>query len=381
MSQDVKNIVNASNSFSLELYRYLIDAEKNMFFSPISISTALSMVYTGARETTAEEMKSTLGFNLHWRRMPIAFEALLQEFEEIGEKEPASILKIANALWLQKEFSLLENFQYILSTHYKGSLIELDFKKVEEAMEKINQWTNEKTAGKIPKIFERKEDLEGSELVITNAIYFLGNWKESFKEKDTKDLPFYLISGSEIKVPMMYQKKRFVLAERPSYQALMMDYKDQRLAMIFILPRSIGAIAEIEKTITVEKIEQIVKNTSANEVEVYIPKFTFSYSTELSKNLRKMGMVSAFTDEADFSGITDPKYFKISKVIHKAFVEVNEKGTEAAAVTAITMRVLGGPLEPPQIPVFKADHPFIFLMYDKQTEAIMFMGRVMDPSK
>ena len=377
MSHDVKNLVNASNNFALDLYKQLKEAEKNMFFSPISLSTALSMVYIGARENTEDEMKEVLGLTIQRRRLPLAYETLL---EEIEMKDSNSVLEIANALWLQKGIPLLENYEYMINTHYKGALQKLDFEKAEEVMEIINQWTNEKTKGKISKIFENTSDLNGIKLVLTNAIYFLGSWREPFKENNTKDLPFYLISDKEIKVPMMYQKKHFVLAERPSYQALMMDYNDQRLAMIIFLPRTVGAIAEVEKTITIEKIEQVIKNTSSIEVEVFLPKFTFEYTTELSKILRKMGMVSAFTDQADFSGITDPKFFKISKVLHKTFVEVNEKGTEAAAVTAITMRALGAPLTTPIIPSFKADHPFIFLIYDKKTEAILFMGRVMNPN-
>ncbi|MBD3189009.1 MAG: serpin family protein [Candidatus Heimdallarchaeota archaeon] len=377
---DGKIIADGSNTFALELYSQLNKTDTNVFFSPISISTALAIVYAGARGETAKQMEKTLGLTLHSRRMHLAYEKFMKELP-IGKKKDDTELTLANALWIPTNYDLLENYLYIIETHYNGSLFDINFKNEEKALRRINKWVRKQTKGKIEKIIDTlPKTAFGYGLIITNAMYFLGSWKEPFEKEKTKDETFFLISNEEVPVPMMYQQERFGYTERSNYQVLELPYTNERLSMILFLPRTKGGITDLEKKLNLKMVEEAIDDIDYQKVKVYLPRFKFSHSLELSRQLQILGIEDAFSEKADFSGMTDPTEFFISQVIHKAFVDVNEEGTEAAAVTAVAM-VLASARLPPKIPVFRADHPFIFLIYDKPTGVILFMGRVMDPQE
>lgn len=377
---DGKTIAAGSNTFAIELYSQLNKTDANVFFSPISISTALAMVYAGARGETAKQMEKTLGFTLHSRRMHLAYEKFMKELPK-SKKKSDTKLTLANALWVPANYDLLENYLYIIDNHYNGALFDINFNNEEKALRRINKWVKKQTKRKIEKIIDTlPKTALGYGLIITNAIYFLGTWKEPFDKEKTKDDTFFHISNEEVTVPMMYQQARFGYAEQPNYQVLELPYTNERLSMIVFLPRTKGGITDLEKKLTLKMVEEAIDNISYQKVKVYLPRFKFSDSLELSRQLQILGIAEAFSEKADFSGMTDPTKFFISQVIHKAFVDVNEEGTEAAAVTAVAMELASARL-PPKIPVFRADHPFLFLIYDKHTRVILFMGRVMNPKE
>ncbi len=379
---DEGRIVKANNAFSVDLYAQLKEPEKNLFFSPFSIFIAISMVYVGARGLTETQIKETLHISQDQRDFHMEFKKLLR----ILYSERASELNIANLLCIEKGYELLERFLFIVDDNFKGAIWELDFKSEVETCAKINAWVAEQTKGKIKNIIEAIEENMG--LILVNAIYFKGTWDNPFKEKNTRDEPFTLLSGEEVIVPMMHQTDNFRFIEEESFQVLEMPYKGirvfgviERISMIIFLPKKNVSIEEFENVLTIEQIVNHISSLqklSERKIKITFPQFKIETRYQLSKALYDLGIVDAFSDSSDFSGIAKDPPKRISKFIHKAFVDVNERGTEAAAVTAVTM--LGASLGPKQEPPeFRADHPFLFLLIDSQTGAILFIGRVMNP--
>jgi serpin B len=264
-----------------------------------------------------------------------------------------------------------------MEKYYKGGFNEVDYiADPEGARIKINDWVSRETKEKIKDILNPGDITRLTRLVLTNAIYFKGKWQTEFNKNLTNDEYFYLINGQKTKVKMMYQKNTFNYYENNDLQLLEIPYKGNKISMVIILPK-VGKFKTVENIMDEKKLQEWLKNAMGTEVKAYIPRFKFTQSFDLSKNLSDMGMEDAFSAAADFSGINGKKNLYISEVIHKAFVEVNEEGTEAAAATAVVLdtKTLIEEL------VFKADHPFIFLIRDKETGSILFMGRVMDPNK
>ena len=379
---DEVKIIKANNIFSIDLYAKLKEPEKNLFFSPFSIFTAIAMVFTGARGLTENQIKETLHITLDQNRFHSEFKKLLK----ILYGERGSELHLANLLCIQKGYELLEQFLWVIDDKYSGAIWELDFKDVAESCAKINSWVAEQTRGKIKNIIETINENMG--LILVNAIYFKGEWNSPFEEKDTKDEPFTLISGEEVLVPMMHQKDKFCFLEEDGFQILEMHYKGirifgtlEQISMVIFLPEKKNGLDELENILT---FEQIINHLSRlqklweRKIKVIFPRFKIETRYELSENLSDLGITDAFTNRSDFSGIAKDPPQSISKVIHKAFVDVNERGTEAAAATALTM--LGASMGPRQEPPeFRADHPFLFLLIDSQTRTILFIGRVMNP--
>ncbi len=377
-SSIVKNVAPVDNRFALDLYAKLKDGEGNLFCSPYSISTALAMTWAGARGTTAEQMAKVL----HFERIPAEihadFKRLIESQNEAGTKGSYE-LAVANALWGQKGYGFLKDYLDLVENNYHAALREVDFDHaIEEARQTINQWVEDKTKEKIKDLLKPGTLQQGTTLVLTNAIYFKGQWVLQFKEEKTKDEPFTLLDGKQIDVPMMHQTDKFGYVEDDDVQVLELPYKGDDLSMVIVLPRKTDGIGELDKMLTAEKLNGWLTNLPKREVIVSIPKFKMTCEFSLADVLKSMGMPDAFSRAADFSGMTGKKDLFISAVIHKAFVEVNEEGTEAAAATAVTMmRATAMPSKPD--PVFHADHPFIFMIRDIKTGAILFLGRMMNP--
>ena len=382
MKMEEKQIIKGNNKFSIDIFQALKSPNDNLFFSPLSIYTLLSIVFAGARGLTETQIKTFLHIKLDQNRFHSEFKKLLSLFQ----RDTGSELSMANLLCIHNNYKLLEKFLWIVEDAYGGAIWELDFNEISETCSKINTWVAEHTQGKIKDVIHTlKEDLG---IVLVNAIYFKGTWENLFKEKDTKEDIFTLLSGDTIFVPMMHQKKKFRYLEEDRCQILEMPYKGIRvfgslehISMIIILPEKKDGIEDIEKSLTFEKIENYLEKLDhiwEREINVFFPKFKIETNYELKKILYNLGMTSAFSDGANFSGIAvDPPRY-ISQIIHKAFVEVNERGTEAAAVTAI--RVLGAGMVPIVEPTeFRADHPFIFLLINSNTRTILFIGRLMNP--
>lgn len=376
--QDAKIVVEGNKAFAFDLYEKLKEVEGNLFFSPYSISTALAMTYAGARGNTEKQMGTALHFTLDQKRFHPAFaylEAQLKAVQKKGDIE----LNIANALWAQEDYVFLKKFLDLIQNNYGTVLNHVDFKKTcEAARKKINAWVEHKTKDKIKNLIKPGILNAATRLVLTNAIYFKGRWKFQFKESRTKETPFWLSINKSIEVPMMTQKRQFGYMESDSLQILELPYIGDDLAMIVLLPRKIDGLTQLEADLSVESLNMWIDHLRKREVSVFLPKFKMTSQFRLGETLASMGMPDAFGENADFSGIDGTKDLFISAVIHKAFVDVNAEGTEAAAATAAVISLTSAPSTPP--PTFRADHPFIFLIRDNRSGSILFLGRIVNPN-
>ncbi|WP_461865747.1 serpin family protein [Thermococcus sp.] len=372
---EVQGIADANNLFTLQLYRRLSveNSGKNVFFSPFSIFIALAMTYEGARGKTAEEMENVLHLpdNASLRRD--SFRTVLLE----AENPTALNLRIANALWVQKDFPIKEGYLNVIKRYYLGYVGSVDFKRNPRgAEEEINRWVKEQTNGRIKNLVSGLSPL--TRLIITNAVYFKANWSLRFNPSNTHNGTFTLSSGKTIVVPMMHRKGQFGYAETDDLQILEMPYEgdvNHRFSMVVILPKKAD---DVEEKLTPQFIEKVMNSLTPQKVDVTIPKFKFETEYHLGKILQEMGIKDAFSDKADFSGISE-RPLAISDVIHKTFISVAENGTEAAAATAVILRAAAPPGEEQKYKVFKADHPFLFLIIDRESGMILFMGRLTDP--
>jgi len=372
------SFVKGNNQFAIELYQQLIKENGNLFFSPISISATFSMICAGAEGKTEKEIKEVFHFKIEEKELAIHFSKLIKELKNISGCE----LSIANALWIQKGYKLKKEFLDITKKFYDAGCNEVNFKtSPEESRKIINNWVEQKTKGKIKDLIEKGYITSLTRFILTNAIYFNGEWYHQFDKELTKDMPFYLMDGSEKQTPMMQFEdfKKFNYFEDKLVQILEMNYEGEEISMIVILPKERYGIKDVEKILTVDILNKWIESMEFTEVEVYFPKFKIEKSYNLSKNLRELGIVSIFGPEAELSGITGGKDLYINEVFHKSFIDVNETGTEAAAATGFGFPESMPPYEKPEPKVFKADHPFIFLICNRYTKTILFLGRVMEP--
>ena len=307
-----------------------------------------------------------------------AFGKIIKDLNSRGEKGGYE-LRVANALWGQNGYGFLEEYLELIETNYGGKLNEVDFiRTAESARKTINRWVEKKTNDKIKNLIQEGVLDSMTRLVLTNAIYFKGNWARQFEKDKTKDAPFSLADGEKVDVAMMNQTAEFGYLETENFQGLELPYVDDELSMIIMLPKEIDGLDEFEKTLTVENLSKWLKKLYKREVVVSVPKFKMTSQFGLASVLKSMGMTDAFSSDANFSGINGKRDLFISAVIHKAYVDVSEEGTEAAAATAVTMRLTS--VMPSRIPVFRADHPFLFLIRDNDSGSILFIGRVMNPN-
>jgi len=375
--QDTEIVVKGNSAFAFGLYEKLKNEEGNIFFSPYSISTALAMTYAGARGKTEEQMGTTLHVTLDQKQFHPAFARLEAQLKAIQEKGDIE-LNIANALWTQEDYVLLGEFLKVIEDNYGAVLNAVDFKRAyEEARKKINAWVEQKTKDKIKDLIKPGVLNSMTRLVLTNAIYFKGKWKSQFKKCRTKKYPFSLSTDKSVEIPMMRQKHQFRYVENDSLQILEMPYVGNDLAMVVLLPRKVDGLPQLEADLSVENLHMWTGHLRKREVSVFLPKFKMTSQFRLSETLASMGMPDAFGRNADFSGINGKKNLFISAVIHKAFVDVGEEGTEAAAATAGVISLTAAPSKPP--PTFRADHPFLFLIQDNRSGSIIFVGRIVNP--
>jgi serpin B len=375
---DMQTLVDGNTAFALDVYQKIRETKGNHFFSPYSISTALAMTYGGARGETEKQMADVLHFSLDQTKLHATFSDLQNYFQKIQE-ESEFRLNIANALWIQKSYELLSEFLELNRKYYEANLFRVDFKKDPEGSRlKINDWVKKKTEEKI-------KDLLGegiidilTRLVLTNTIYFKAEWWRKFDPNKTEEKDFWMTEKIKTKVPMMTQKSFFSYWESTDLQVLEMNYEGANLSMIILLPRKIDGLSKLESELDIQSLKEWTANLRIEHVEVFIPKFQTTRSFNLNKILISLGMGDAFSDSADFSGIEPKKELKISDVVHKAFIDVDEAGTEAAAASAVVMGIKSAP-PPKDLPQFIADHPFLYLIRDRQTGTILFMGRLAEP--
>jgi len=377
-SPDEANLLaSATNQFAFELYLNLKDGEGNVFFSPFSLSTAMAMTYEGARGQTAEEIKQVFHY-------PDNLEVMREEFAQvinlINKKDKQYELHTANALWAQKGYPLLTEYVSTVEKYYGGKVTDLDFaRETENSRLKINRWVEEQTNDRIKDLIPPGVLNELTRLVLTNAIYFKGNWENQFPKENTKEEEFMVTPEKKVKVQMMsMREKRFNYLENDELQLVELPYAGQEISMLVLLPKN--DLTSLEPRLTASQLNEYKKQLRSEKIDIYLPKFKFETKYMMGGKkgiLGRMGMPTAFSPaEADFSGINGRRDFYLSEVVHQAFVEVNEEGTEAAAATGL---VVGVTMVVKKI-VFRADHPFIFIIQDRATGNILFMGRVVDPS-
>jgi len=374
---DVLSVVDNNNQFALELYSEL-DDDKNIFFSPYSIAAALAMAYEGADGQTADEMADVLNLpeDAMMRRSSYA-----RIHNLINKQDKEYELYSANAFWAQKDYPFLQDYTNTIEKYYAAEANNLDFvHKTEESRQTINTWVEEHTNGKIKDIIPAGAVNALTRLVLTNAVYFKGDWVLKFDKKKTTDAPFYITPEETVQVKMMGltgQKAKFnyVFLPEEELQIIELPYEGEELSMLILLPKENG-MDSLEESLTVENLNKWKSSMHETKINVYMPKFEFETKYSLPQVLSEMGMPTAFSDKADFSKMDGTKDLYISKVIHQAYIKVDEEGTEAAAATAVIVAMKSAmPNE------FRADRPFIFMIQEKTAGGILFMGKVADPTK
>lgn len=382
-ASDQESLVSGNNAFAYDLYQELLKDDGNLFYSPYSISLALAMTYAGARSQTEKQMAEAMHFTLSQERLHPAFNSLdltltIQE-EETGEGEEPIRLNIANSIWGQHGYDFKPDFLDTLAENYGAGLRLLDFvRATEKSRQVINDWVSDETEQKIQDLIPSGAIDTQTRLVLANAVYFNASWMREFKEDLTEDGSFYLLDGGEVTIPMMKQTETFRYTAGEGYQAIELPYMGNTMSMVVLLPTT-GGFAAFENSLDSENMESILGSLDYQSVELTLPKFSFESRFSLANTLMDLGMPDAFSPgSADLSGMDGTRELFISDVVHKAFVAVDERGTEAAAATAVIVRAVSMPM-PGESEQFIADHPFIFMVRDLETGTILFIGRVTNP--
>jgi serpin B len=380
-AQPVSNLSQSDNQFAFDLYSRLSSNKGNIFFSPYSLSSALDMTYEGARGETAQEMRAVLHLSVDDASRRVETSAFIQN---INRPDKSYELSVANALWAQKAYPFKEDYLSLVKGVYSALARNLDFVADPQGSRgTINNWVSENTNNRINDLLPSGSITKDTRLVLTDAVYFKGKWLTPFKKQDTKPDIFWLGADQSVQTDMMaLLGKPFKYAENDQAQLLELPYLGNDLSMLIILPRS-KDIKDLEKVLTLDMLKQWQEGMLRLGADVYLPKFKFDSSLQMSDILTGMGMKLAFdARNADFSGMANlipGERLYIGGVFHKAWIDTSEEGTEAAAATAVVMfKAMAMPMR--MIPkIFRADHPFIFVIQENKTGHILFMGRVSDP--
>ena len=373
-------LLEGNRRFAIDLYQQLRSKDEdagNLFYSPYSISVALAMTWAGARGNTADEMANVLHFTLEQEDLHPAFNKLDLYLTNLGQEteDEEFILSIENSIWGEETYTFLDNFLDLLAVNYGAAMNLLDFLyHPDESREIINQWVEDQTNGKIEDLLPLGSIDPLTRLVLTNAVYFYGSWLYQFDEELTSDGIFNALDGSQVTVSMMEQTEVFRYMSGDGFQAIDLPYEGGEVGMLIIVPDE-GTFEAFEQTFDTETLGVVLDGLTSTNVTLYLPKWEYIAECELKETLKSMGMVDAFT-AADFSGIDGTHNLFIDEVFHKAFVSVDESGTEAAAATAVVVSLTAVPDAPVPLQI---DRPFIFLVMDYGTETILFAGRVTNP--
>lgn len=375
----VENMPASNNRFALDMYHELAKEPGNVFFSPWSLTSALAMTAEGARGNTAEEIASILHFTGNDTVRRQSFSALNQRF---NARASGYSLSSANALWVDADFPVRGEYVGLVNNYYHAKASNLDFKGAgEQSRRAINTWVEENTNGMITDLIDPGSINFLTRLVLSNAVYFNGNWTVAFDRSLTRDEHFFKADGRVVRIPMMRQTGGdavFGYLETEEMQMLRMQYTGGNISMILILPR--GNATDALESLSAEEIEQWRGALQERRVYIFIPRFKIKTDYPLNDALTNLGMPTAFSEMSDFSGIVVGRELFISEVRHGAYVDVNELGTEVAAATEVCVAESANPNEP-EPPVFRADRSFIFLIEDRETGCILFLGRFSDPAE
>jgi serpin B len=379
-ANDIESLAGGNTAFALNLYARLKTADGNLFFSPYSISTCLAMTYNGARGDTAAQMAQTLHFDTNQINLAASFGELQKQLNK-EQKKKGIELDIANGLWGQKDHLFLPAFLDIAKQSYGANLKQVDFHThAETARTEINDWVDHQTQGKITDLIQPGVLGPATRLVLVNAIYFKGCWARKFDKPLTTPAPFTVTPNQKPEVPLMNLTADFKYAEVDGLQLLELPYAGDDLSLVLMLPREPDGLKGMEDLLNQQTLDRWLAQARQQKVAVFLPKFKLAAQFSLAKPLAEMGMPDAFSPNANFSGMDGERDLFISAVVHKAFVDVNEEGTEAAAATGVVMR-MNAVMMPRPTPIFRADHPFIFLIRDNHSGSILFLGRLVDPTQ
>ncbi|WP_152051297.1 serpin family protein [Tautonia marina] len=371
-------VVRGNSQFALDLYGQLAQEPGNLFFSPYSISSALAMTLGGAAGETAEQMADVLHLTLPSDELHPAFGALNTRLLETKD-DTGYQLDVANRLWGQQGYGFVPGYLALTRDAYDAELQTVDFARAtEEARDEINSWVEDQTKGKIQNLIPPGVLDSLTRLVLTNAIHFKGDWAAPFLDQATRDAPFFLPGEDEVMVPLMNRRGSYRYGEGEDLKILELPYGKGDLSMVVLLPDTRDGLGALEAKLNAEQLDHWIAGLRRQEVAVALPRFSLSSQFTLNQALSKLGMSLPFQPgQADFSGMDGSRELYITAAIHKAFVDVNEEGTEAAAATGIVVGVRSAlPSEPK---VFRADHPFLFLIRDTHTGSILFLGRLTNP--
>jgi serpin B len=376
---DLAELVDGNTAFSFDLYRVLQGEDGNLLYSPYSISQALAMTYAGARGDTETKMAAALDFTLGQDRLHPAFNSLDLTLASrgqgaAGKDDEGFRLHIVNAIWGQTGFKFLSDYLDLLAENYGAGLRLLDFAdQPDPSRVTINDWVAEQTEQRIKDLIPPGSIDAMTRLVLTNAIYFNAAWENPFDEDATSNADFYLLDGGKVSVPMMHQTKSLGYTAGDGYLAVELPYDGHELSMVVIMPDD---LASFEASLSGEQAAGIVDSLRYQQVSLAMPKFEYDYRLGLKDALNKLGMGIAFTQDADFSGMDGKKDLYIQDALHKAFISVDEAGTEAAAATAVIVGLTAAPAQPVAVTL---DHPFIYFIRDIETGSVLFVGRVVNP--
>ena len=379
--RSAESVVTGSNRFACDLYRRLADdsGSENLLFSPYSISSALAITYEGARGTTADEIRSVLHLPANDTLRREGFSRLDAGLKVAGAN---CTVQTANALWAEKTYPFLPEYIALAERWYSANAMNLDFASAPDASRQaINRWVEGRTGGKIRDLLPPASIDPMTRLVITNAISFKGTWAGPFDADWTEEAEFRVGANETVEVPMMHGDAVYPYGETATLQVLELAYAHENgtgLSMLILLPKG-GSLAAVEEALDPQNLSTLRRSLTRERIDVYLPKFTLDASYRLPSTLAAMGMPAVFSPGADLSGMDGTKNLFISGAVHKAFVDVNEEGTEAAAATGFAGNASAAPPDG-GIPVFRADHPFIFLILDDGSGIILFMGRVVRPA-
>lgn len=378
----VREVVAGNTAFALDLYRRTKADQENLFFSPYSISTALAMTYAGARGQTEKEMSQVLHFTLPQTQLHREFAELAERFAQI-ERQKQNRLIVANSLWCEQRYPFLEPFLDLNRQHYRAELRLMDFAgKPEPSRKEINAWVERQTHDRIRDLLHPGQIDPLTKLVLCNAIYFKGIWLAQFDPKATRTRPFFVTAERQVNIPLMEQRLRVPTYTTSDAVLFALPYTGKDLSLVVLLPKSVDGLGALEGKLSAAELQAwlaALDQARESEAVVSLPKFKLNCRLELAEVLAALGMPSAFGRKADFSGMSRANDLFISHVVHQAFVDINEEGTEATAATAVVMNQrLARPSQPL---VLRVDHPFLFLIRERQTGSILFLGRLADPKK
>lgn len=375
VAPEAKAVADRNSAFALGLFDNVEKPDQNQILSPFSVSAALAMAYTGARGNTEKQMAQALQFPTNRTDVSSWMTAVLASFTNLASGDVE--LNVANALWPQSGYQFIPEFLDLCRNHYQATPDFVDFQaNSEAARQRINSWAERSTKGKIKGLFGQGSVNADTRLVIANAIYFKGKWASRFEKSKTRPKPFWITSEKAVQVPMMSQKSTFLHLVDGDTQIVEMPYRSEGISMLVLLPKSRDGLTGLEARLNVENLTNWIDHLRPAEVDLVLPRFKINSRFSLAPTLAGMGMRDAFDQaSADFTGMTAQRPLFINLVEHAALVEIDEEGTVAAAATGISF----GCAQRPPPATFQADHPFVFLIFDRPTRTVLFIGKVTNP--